>query len=62
MAKGGIILADTHDLTVNPGDGEQTYAFLASLMITWGEGDVEKLFQFKHLMFELKCSFKIKSF
>lgn len=38
MAKGGIILADTHDLTVNPGDGEQNYAFLTSLMIIWGKG------------------------
>lgn len=38
MAKGHIILADTHDLTVNPEDGEQNYAFLASLMIVWREG------------------------
>lgn len=53
MAKGGIVLADTYDLTVNPGDGEQNCAFLAHLMIIWGWGDVEKLFQFKHKMCSL---------
>lgn len=36
MAKGQIVFADTHDLTVNPGDGEQIYAFLAFLMVIWG--------------------------
>lgn len=46
MAKGSIMLADTHDLTVNPGDGEQNYVFL----VWWdgGQEDLEKLWQFKH--------------
>lgn len=48
MAKGQIELADTHDLTVNTGDGEQIYDFLAFLMVIWGRGDVGKLLQFKH--------------
>lgn len=38
MAKGSIMLADTHDLTVNPGDGEQSYVFLACLMRWWAGG------------------------
>lgn len=38
MAKGSIMLADTHDLTVNPGDGEQNYVFLAYVMKWWTGG------------------------
>lgn len=38
MAKGQIALADTHDLTVNAGDGEQIYDLLAFLMVIWGRG------------------------
>lgn len=48
MAKGQIVLADTHDLTLNPGDGELIYDFLAFLMVIWGRGDVDKLLPFKH--------------
>lgn len=43
MAKGGIILADTHDLTVNPGDGEQNYGFLASLTIIGRAGGCREI-------------------
>lgn len=48
MGKGQIVLADTHDLTVNPGDGEQIYVFLAFLMVIWGKGGVDKWLKFKH--------------
>lgn len=53
MAKGDIVLADTYDLSVNPGDGEQNCAFSAYLMIICGWEDVEKFFQFKHKMYSL---------
>lgn len=53
MAKGGIVLADTYDLSVNPGDGEQNRAFSAYLMIICGWEDVEKFLQFKHKMYSL---------
>mgnify|MGYP001855883366 CR=1 len=42
MAKGSIMLADTHDLTVDPGNGEQKYGFLASTM-RWGVGGYREI-------------------
>jgi len=37
------MLADTHDLTVNPGEGKQNYALSASLMIIWGQEECREI-------------------